>query len=122
VSAQNTTPDDVPAEIFSIRWETIRNILWLREEFDGIGFDHDEEGATVVYAYDPWGLNLFLLQFAAVMGGILHEDPPTFERTYDTLAQLTMGMSLPSLAPERGDDVFSVKLPCIRITGQPKDN
>jgi len=115
--------DDKPdsdAEVFTIRWETIENVLWSEDVFDGTHFGEDKDGVTVVYFYDSmWALNLLLLTLAKVMGWILETDPPPseFEQLYHTLADLTAGMSMPTPAPEFGVNCFSCKLPSIRIVG-----
>lgn len=114
---------DEEDEIHSIPWASVAAVLWSEEEFDGIRFDEDKDGVTVVYSYGGmWALNLFLLALAKAVAPTIEPDFEGFKQIYHSLAELTMSMSLPVPAPKYGDDYVMCRLPNIRITGIPSDN
>lgn len=109
-------------EIVTIQWPTIEKVLWSQEEYDGTRFAVDKDGVTLVYSYGIWSFNLFMLALAKELGPIVEPKLEGFEQVYETLAALTMEMSMPVLVPENGAEEFFIKLPCIRITGMPEHN
>ena len=106
--------------VHTIPWHVIEAVLHSEEEFDGILFDKDEDGTTVVYYPGSlWAFHLFLLSLAHAMGPVLEPERDSFHQIYHALAELTMDMPLPVPDTKEGDEYFSCKLPNVHIDGLP---
>lgn len=103
-------------DIHEIPAVVIDAVLHSRDEFDGIRFGIDDDGATLVYVPDgPWSLHLFLLELAHHTGAVIEPDLVGREQTYHTLAELTIGITPLTPAPDHDPGHLRCRLPNIRI-------
>lgn len=105
--------DDI--QVFPVAESRITALLWSSDDFSGIHFADDESGVAIIYTDGLWTLNLFLLELAWAMGSSIEPELDGHQRIYHTMAQLMMGISEPSPAPDHGPGYFSYTLPAVRI-------
>lgn len=103
-------------EVHTIPWSTIEEVLYSEDEFDGMSFNENDDGVTVVHFYGgSWTFHLFLLALAHKMGPVLEPHRQGYQQIFHTLLELTIDMPFPVPAPQDGKDYFACQLPNIRI-------